>query len=132
TQVLLAAGPVRPDREAMRLVAQPLDEVEHRIARLEHEGRTPRHMEGLPSGVAVGSLGHTDKRYVSEAKRRKRLLRGGELAPSAVDDHEIRPGGFGSIRAFLTLDIRLARHLLRYPLPLRERVPERAKRSEGG
>src|SRR6516164_2676393 len=35
----IAAAPdaVRADREAMRLVAQPLDEVEHRIARLELE-----------------------------------------------------------------------------------------------
>src|SRR5262245_3914058 len=50
-QVLLAAGPVRPDREAMRLVAHALDEIEHRIARLEHEWLASRHMEGLPTGI---------------------------------------------------------------------------------
>src|SRR5712691_232974 len=36
-QVALAFLPMRADREPMRLVAQPLDEVEHRIARLELE-----------------------------------------------------------------------------------------------
>ena len=35
--VLLAARAVRADGEAMRLVAQPLDEIEHRIARRQLE-----------------------------------------------------------------------------------------------
>src|SRR5215475_10341578 len=108
----------------MRLITQALDEVEHRVARLEHEWLAPRHVEGLPPGVAVGALGNADKRYVGEAKCRERFPRGGELATSAVDDHEIGPGGFGFVHSLLALDIRLVCHLLRYPLPLRERVPE--------
>src|SRR5579864_2010441 len=35
---LRALGAMRPDRKAMRLVAQPLQEIKHRVARLEHEG----------------------------------------------------------------------------------------------
>ena len=34
---LAALGPVRADGEAVRLVAQPLHEIEHRVARLEHD-----------------------------------------------------------------------------------------------
>src|SRR5258707_7478190 len=50
----VAAAPdaVRADREAMRLVAQPLDEIERRIARLEVERLASRQGEGLhPSGA---------------------------------------------------------------------------------
>src|SRR5262245_571674 len=65
-QVLFAAGAMRADGESMGLVAQALDEVEHRIARLEHERVAPRDMEGLSAGVAVGALGHSYQRYVGE------------------------------------------------------------------
>src|SRR5688572_3665990 len=41
--VLLALLAVRPDRKAMRFVAQPLDEVEHRIAWAQPERLAPRH-----------------------------------------------------------------------------------------
>jgi len=40
------------DCEAMRFVAQALEEVEHRIARLERERRPARHEEALATGVA--------------------------------------------------------------------------------
>ena len=74
-----------------------------------------------------GPLGHPDERYVCETKRRKRLGRGGELAAAAIDDHEVGPGGVGVVREFIAFDFRLTLHLLRYPLPLRERVPERSE-----
>src|SRR5262245_56459899 len=128
-QVLLAAGAMRANCESMRLVAQALDEVEHRIARLEHERVASGDMKCFPAGVAVGALGHTYKRYVGEAKCRKRLSRGGELAAAAIDDHEIGPGGFGIISTLIAFDVCFTCRLLRYPLPLRERVPEQ---SEGG
>ena len=47
---------MRADGEAMRLVAQPLQEIQHRIARLEREGRLAGHEEALAAGVAVGPL----------------------------------------------------------------------------
>src|SRR6185369_16847814 len=128
TQVFLAAGPVRPDGEAVRLITQPLDEVEHRITRLEHERLAPRHMEGLPPGITVGPLGNTHEGYVSKTKRSERFLRSGELAAPAIDNHEIGPGGVGFLIAFNICQTRvglLALVWLRYPLPLRERVPER-------
>jgi hypothetical protein len=42
TNLALALGPVRADGEAMRLVAQALDEIERRIARRQLERRPPR------------------------------------------------------------------------------------------
>src|SRR6185312_16939004 len=40
-----APGAVRADGEPVRLVAQALEEIEHRIARLEREGWLARHEE---------------------------------------------------------------------------------------
>src|SRR5215831_21283874 len=73
--VLLALLPVRADREAMRLVAQPLHEIEHRVARLELERLAPGLKERLQPGIAVGPLGDGEQRNISEAERRERLLR---------------------------------------------------------
>src|SRR5690242_15541004 len=42
------AGAVRPDRKPVRLVAQSLQEIKDRVARLEREGRSPRQEESLP------------------------------------------------------------------------------------
>src|SRR5260221_4023986 len=89
----VAAAPdaVRADREAMRLVAQPLDEIERRIARLELERLASGQEEGLHPGVAVRAFGHRDERNVDDAERRQRLLRRGQLPAAAVDNDEIRP-----------------------------------------
>ena len=76
----------------MGLVAQPLDEVEQRIARLEHERLAPGQVEGLAAGVALRPLGDRRERHVADAERRQGLARGGELALAAVDQHQIGPG----------------------------------------
>src|SRR6516165_10431972 len=54
---------VGADGEAMRLVAQPLHEVEHRIARLELEWLAAGHEEGLEPGIALRPLGDADQRH---------------------------------------------------------------------
>src|SRR6516164_2806595 len=54
--VAAAPDPVRADGETMRLVAQPLDEIEHGIARLELERLASGQKEGLHPGVAVGAF----------------------------------------------------------------------------
>ena len=51
--LLLAPRPVRADGETVRLVAQPLDEIEHRVAHRQREGGLPRHEEALAPGLAV-------------------------------------------------------------------------------
>src|SRR5262249_37144880 len=99
-QVLFAPGAMRADRKTMRLVAQPLDAIEDRVARLEHERIAAGDVEGLPAGVTVGPFGHTHEWYVGEAKCRQRLGCSTELATATVDDHEIRPGRVALFIAF--------------------------------
>src|SRR5579863_3002756 len=40
-------GAIRADRETVRFVAQPLQEIEHRIARFQRERSAPRNKEPL-------------------------------------------------------------------------------------
>src|SRR6266511_4573407 len=86
-----AADAMRADREAMRLIAQPLDEIEHGIARLELEWVAPGQEEGLHAGVAIRALGDGHERHIDDAERRERLLRGAQLPAAAVDNDEIGP-----------------------------------------
>ena len=78
--VLLPARAVRADGEAVRLVAQPLNEIEQRIARRQLHRRLSGQIEGLVAGVAVRPLGDADHRHVGHAERGQGLARGIELA----------------------------------------------------
>src|SRR6516162_5192254 len=86
-----APDAVRADREAMRLVAQPLDEIEHRIARLELERLPAGQEEGLHPRVPIRAFGDRSERHIDDAERRQRLLRRRQLPAAAVDDDEIGP-----------------------------------------
>src|SRR5215475_11659709 len=44
-QIFLASNPMRADREAMRFIAQPFDEIEQGVARRQFEGVPARHEE---------------------------------------------------------------------------------------
>src|SRR5690349_16361630 len=59
--LLLAAGAMRADGEAMDLVAQPLDEIEHRIAHRQRKRVLAPDKEALAAGVAVLALGDADR-----------------------------------------------------------------------
>src|SRR5262249_44709278 len=85
SNVALALLPMRADREAMRLVAQPLDEIQNRIARRQPERFAAGHVERLAAGVAVGPLGDADQRHTSRAEPGEDLARRVELADAAVD-----------------------------------------------
>ena len=76
----------------MRLVAQPLHEIKHGVARLELERLAAGHEEGLHPGVAVRAFGDGEERDIGETQRGQCLLGGAELAAAAVDDDEIGPG----------------------------------------
>src|SRR5215510_16122853 len=84
TQVAPAALAMRSDGKAMRLVAQPLDEIQHGIARRQLEGCPAVHVEGFVAGVALRSLGDGDARNV-EAERGQCFARSGQLPLTAVD-----------------------------------------------
>src|SRR5262245_8751067 len=79
------------DREAMRLVAQPLDEIEHRIARLELERLPSGQEEGLHARVPIRAFGDRNERHIDDAEPPQRLLRRGQLSAAAVDNDEIGP-----------------------------------------
>src|SRR5262249_25572441 len=85
-QVSLAPYGGRADREPVRLVAQSLNKIEHRVAWLELERFAARHEEGLHAGIPIGPLGNCDQRNVHDAKSRERFLRRHKLTASAVDN----------------------------------------------
>src|SRR5438067_11734779 len=71
-----AAHAMRADSIAMRFVAQPLHEIEQRIARLEDEGLAPGQKEGLPASIPVTPLADRGERHVINAERLQRFLPG--------------------------------------------------------
>src|SRR5262249_10298925 len=101
--VLGASRAMSADGEAMRLVAQPLQEIEHRIARLEREGRLARHEEALASRIAVRPLGDADHRNVIEAELGQHAARRLELALAAVDQPQVRPAPLVALGFLLEL-----------------------------
>src|SRR5579862_4784228 len=78
--VLLTPGAVRANGKTVRLVAQPLDEIKHGIARRQLEWALARHEESLAAGVAIRPFGDGDQRHVGDAEFGKRLRRRAELA----------------------------------------------------
>src|SRR5204862_6667442 len=81
---LAALGAVGTDGEAVGLVAQALDEIEHGIARLEQQRLVAAwEMEMLAAGIAVGPLGDADERDVGDAEGLQQLARDGELSAAA-------------------------------------------------
>jgi hypothetical protein len=77
----------------MRLVAQPLNEIQHRIARLELEGLAAWHEQGFAAGVAVRPFCNGQQRDLRQsrflAEASENLPDRVELAAAAVDDDEI-------------------------------------------
>src|SRR3954452_17524329 len=60
-QRLRSASAVGGDGEAVRLVAQALQEIQHRVAGRELESLPSLRVEPLAAGVAVGTLGNADQ-----------------------------------------------------------------------
>src|SRR5215217_4367125 len=88
----LALRPMRPDREAVRLVAQALHEIERRVAWRQLQRRLSGQKEGLAAGVAVAPLGDADEGDAGNADLGERPLSRLELPLAAVDEHEVGPG----------------------------------------
>src|ERR1700726_804531 len=96
THVARPARPVRTDGETMSLIAQPLDEIEYRVARRQLERVAAREEEGFAAGVAVRPLGDGDQRHLG-AEAGQHVAGGIELAEAAVDQHQVGPRGFVAI-----------------------------------
>ena len=107
-----AARAMSADGETMRLVAQPLQEVEHRIARLEGERRPAGHEEALATGIAVGTLGDADNGDVFQAELGKHLARYFKLALAAVDQQKVGPMFLVALGVFLERPTEAARQHL--------------------
>src|ERR1043165_6776182 len=60
--ILLAQLAVRADHKAMRLVAQPLDEIQHRIARLQFDRLAGLHEQRLSAGRGARFLRYRPQR----------------------------------------------------------------------
>src|SRR5262249_55053556 len=86
-----AALAMGADGKAVRLVAQPLDEIEDGVARRQLERGAIRQMEGLVTGIALRPFGDRDERHVAETEVCQRLAGGRQLALSAVDQDQVRP-----------------------------------------
>ena len=97
------------DGEAVRLVAQPLDEIEHRIARLEHEGGPAGQMKMLAPGIAVRPLGDRHHGKVAEAQIRRALpMRCAELAgPPSISTRSGHTAGWRPLLGILRGRIRV-------------------------
>ncbi len=73
------------NRKPMRFVAQPLEKIENRIARVERERRSPRHKEVFPPGIAVRPLGDPDDCDIGDAEFFEDAAADIELPLAAVD-----------------------------------------------
>ena len=89
-QRLGTLGAVGADDETVGLVAQALEEIEHRVARLQHERLASGEEDAFAPGVALRSLGDGRKRDVLKAKFRHHLDGDIDLALAAIDDDEVR------------------------------------------
>src|SRR5229473_4969970 len=92
---------MRADGEAVRLVAQALQEVEHGVLGVEAQGRFARAEEALAPGVAVRPLGYRHDANIGDAEIRQHLAGGGKLAGAAVDEQQIGPGAGLAARVLL-------------------------------
>ena len=81
----------------MRLVAQPLHEVEHRVARPKLDRLPARNEERLPPGIALRPLGDANQWHVGHADRGEHLLRRIELTEPSIDEEKVRPRRLGSL-----------------------------------
>ena len=88
---LRSAGAMAADRETMRLVAQSLQEVEHRVALGQGERLAPGLKELLASGIAIRPLGNRDDGHLRDAELGEGRQGRAKLPLAAVDQQQIRP-----------------------------------------
>src|SRR5271156_205660 len=91
-QGLRSLGAVSTDGKPMRFVAQPLQEIEDGVARVERERRSSWHEEAFPPGIAVRPLRDPDDCDAADAEFFEDTSGDIELPLAAVDQDQIGPG----------------------------------------
>lgn len=71
---LCPARPVGPDRKAVRFVPESLQEIEYRIARLQHDRRSAGAVKMFASGIAIRTLCNPQEVDIVDSKIGKNLL----------------------------------------------------------
>ncbi|EKE43377.1 hypothetical protein OCGS_2569 [Oceaniovalibus guishaninsula JLT2003] len=94
-------GAVGADGEAMRLVPQALDEIEHRIVVPQRHDRLARAVKLLLAGVAVDALGDADHGDVIDPQIAHDRRHRADLSRAAVDQQQIGPMAFLPVGIFL-------------------------------
>jgi hypothetical protein len=88
-----APPPMPGDREAMRFIAHPLNEMQRRAVGLEHDRRRiPGPVQPLLTRPSIGALGHANHRQTLHTGFGQRPQRGIDLPRAAVDQQQIGPG----------------------------------------
>src|SRR5215469_10349950 len=90
-QSLGPLGAMSVDCKSMGLVTQTLQEVEHRVARVERERRPAWHKKALAAGIAVRPFGDADDGDIGDAELLEHALRHVQLTLAAIDQYEIGP-----------------------------------------
>src|SRR5947207_6129705 len=83
-----ASRAVPGDGETMRLVANPLDQMQSGVVRGERH-RTLANPQLLEAGLSLRALGDADERDIGEADLRERLFRRAHLSLAAVDENQV-------------------------------------------
>src|ERR1700687_1726168 len=98
---LRALGTVRSDGEAVRLVAQALQEIKYGVARIEAEGQLAWQEEPLAAGVAIGPFGDRGDGDIGDAELAEDGSRDRQLTGTAIDQDEVGPGAARAFRILL-------------------------------
>ena len=77
---------MRPNRKAMRLIAQPLDKIEHRVIALQREGTRPKAVELLLTRITIDTFGDTDKGHIVNTKILHDLGNGTDLPFPTINE----------------------------------------------
>jgi hypothetical protein len=89
---LRSLGAVRTDGEPVRLITQPLEEIENGVAWVERERRSSRQEEAFPPGIAVGPLCDPSDCDIGNTELFEDAAGDIELPLAAVDQDQIGPG----------------------------------------
>ena len=79
------------DGEAVRLIADALDQARGRTVRLgRHRAADPVDVQPLLAGTALGSFGYSDEREIAKPELGEHVVHFADLPDTTVDEEHIR------------------------------------------